>query len=440
MVAVLVVALVVSVTGGKQTISLKANDGEEIATVTWDGFSETVASTDSKYDEYIAVAISHAVDVIEKENGLSEDKAENYLFKNITEIKTNLDKKTLDEITEAYKKQELTEDTVCYMATTDLHGKLTAVFSNSNESLGSISKTYAGSTIKPISVYAPAIESGVANWSSTFIDSPVTRVQGENGEFEDWPVNSNNQYTEKEMLLTDALAHSTNTVAVKLLQELGVSKSIEILEKDYGINVDYEKAKIEGTDETEVLGNIALGYLYNGVSAIDMAGYYQVFANGGKYCAPTAIDELFENGKSVYKSQYEEKQIITLETSVIMNEMLQRVVKYGTGKDARIQGKDVGGKTGTTSGNADNWFVGYTTDYTCAVYHSFSPNGNQCPEIFKNAFENKEQINEYYPVTNKLVRDFYCEESGLLRSNNCLFSSRGFYFEDQEIPQCDKCE
>ncbi len=443
-IAVFVVALVgilvAASFGGEQNIIIKASDGEEIGSVSWSGFSATITATDEKYTEYVMVAFNHAIDIFEKEKALSETEAEKQLFKNVTEIKTNLDKNTLDEIINGYEKQKLESDTDCYIATTDLHGKLTAVFSNNTEALGSMSKTYAGSTIKPISVYAPAIEGGKANWSTTFVDSPVTKIQEENGEFSDWPVNSNGRYTEKEMLLTDALAHSTNTIAVKLLQGIGVEKAIDVLENDYGINVDYEKTKIEGTDETEVLGNIALGYLYSGVSAIDMAGYYQPFANGGMYCAPTAVDELLKNGEIVYKSQYEEKRVFSLETSVIMNEMLQLVVKYGTGEAARIKGQDVGGKTGTTSGNADNWFVGFTPYFTCAVYHSFSSEGNQCPEIFKAAFENKEAINEAYPESKRITREFYCEESGLLRGNNCVFSSRGYYTVGQQLARCDKCQ
>ena len=443
-IAVFVVALVgvlVAVSfGGEQNIAIKANDGEEIATASWDGFSTTVTATDEKYTEYAMVAVNHAIEIFVNENDLSEAQAEKHLFKNVTEIKTNLDKATFDEIAQGYEKQQLESGINCYIATTNLHGKLTAVFSNGGEALGSMAKTYAGSTIKPISVFAPAIESGKAHWSTTFVDSPVSKTIDENGRASDWPVNSNGQYTEKEMLLTDALANSTNTIAVKLLQSVGVEKSINILENDYGINVDYEKTKIEGTDETEVLGNIALGYLYNGVSAIDMAGFYQPFANGGTYCKPTAVDELLKNGKSVYKSQYEEKRVFSLETSVIMNEMLQLVVKYGTGEEARIKGQDVGGKTGTTSGNADNWFVGFTPDFTCAVYHSFSSEGNQCPEIFKNAFENSELKNQEYPESNKIVREFYCEKSGLLRGNNCVFSSRGYYTEGQRLARCDKCQ
>lgn len=443
-IAVFVVALVGALVafsfGGEQNISIKANDGEEIGTASWNGFSTAVTATDEKYTEYVMVAVNHAIEIFVNENDLSEAQAEKHLFKNVTEIKTNLDKATFDEIAQGYEKQKLESGTNCYIATTDLHGKLTAVFSNGAEALGSMSKTYAGSTIKPISVYAPAIESGKANWSSVFIDSPVTKIREDNGEMSDWPVNSNNQYTQEDMLLTDALANSTNTIAVKLLQALGVQNAIDVLENDYGINVDYEKTKIEGTDETEVLGNIALGYLYNGVSAIDMAGYYQPFANGGTYCKPTAVDELLKNGEVVYKSQYEEKRVFSLETSVIMNEMLQLVVKYGTGEEARIKGIDVGGKTGTTSGNADNWFAGFTPDFTCAVYHSFSSEGNQCPEIFKNAFENSELKNQEYPESNKIVREFYCEKSGLLRGNNCVFSSRGYYTVGQRLARCDKCQ
>ena len=143
-----------------------------------------------------------------------------------------------------------------------------------------------------------------------------------------------------------------------------------------------EETIISQYGEEEVLGNLGMGYLREGVSPVDMAGYYQIFANGGKYYKPTAIYEIKDNsGKSIYKRNVSINQVIEKSTADIMNLLLQEVVsENGTGKDAMIDGLAVGGKTGT--GEKGNWFVGFTPEYTCAVWHSTQLEKNYGCKIF----------------------------------------------------------
>jgi penicillin-binding protein 1A len=124
----------------------------------------------------------------------------------------------------------------------------------------------------------------------------------------------------------------------------------------------------------------------------------------------------------------------------IMNKMLQLVVRGGTGEKANIKGVKVGGKTGTTSGNADNWFVGFTPEYTCAVWHSTLTSGNIAPDIFADVFEGIEVENNNYPHIGNVISKPYCQLSGKLRGNGCKFINRGYYASNNLPEICDECK
>ncbi len=422
------------------TIALKDSEGSSFATAAYDGYDVTYTVNNDYEKEYAATVIEEAKNIfIEKENVKSEDACK-YIFKNITEIKTNYKPSVQAAVNKAYEEYEDLTTASCTMAVTDLNGKLVAVFSNGKGEFLSLKKTYAGSTIKPLSVYAPAIESGKYNWSYTVVDEPVKKVKEADGSLTEWPVNSDGKYTGKNVTLADGLAFSTNTVAVRLLQDLGVKESVEILEKNYGINVDFEKNKLQSLGEDEILGNIALGYLYGGVNVTDMAGYYQAFPQGGKYAEPCAIDEILKDEDVIYKSEYSSKEVMSKETAAIMNKMLQRVVSVGTGTGARLKGIMAGGKTGTTSGNADNWFVGYTPEYSCAVYHSNIKDGNICSEVFGSVMGNIEHTEKDFSDKVNIETKLYCEKSGLLRGDKCIYCNKGYYLNSQNSAKCKECK
>ena len=441
---VLIAVAVVLVLGSafKETgsIALKDSKGEEFATASWDGY-DIIYTVDNEYEQaYAEYVTEEAKNILVEAKKTDADNENDYIFKNITSINTNYNPETQKLLKASYDKNKKLLAAECAMAVTDLNGKLIAVFSNGTEENLALRKTYAGSTIKPLSVYAPAIDSGKFNWSYAIEDSPVKQVQEQDGSLSDWPTNSDGRYTNKNMCLVDALAFSTNTVAVKLLQEYGVENSVKILDETYGMSVDFEKDKMNSVGEDEILGNIALGYLYEGVSVVDMAGYYQVFATGGKYTAPKAVDEIFDENGSVYKSEYTSVKAMKTETAQIMNKMLKKVVTVGTGVEANIDNVNVVGKTGTTSGNADNWFVGVTPEYSCAVWHSAIDDGNICPEVFAGIFESVEGTVEDFPGSGKIEAKLYCEKSGLLRGEKCIYCNKGYYLKTENLAQCEECK
>ncbi len=438
-VVILLAILMTTVLKTDKSILIKDSKGEAFAVAKWDGVKESFETDDQFMQTYASIAFEEVESIIAKQENLTEKKIKKYIFNNVTEIRTNFDKGAFLKLKSACEQQSF-EGTACEIAISDLNGKLIAVFSVGNkENPLSLSKNYVGSAIKPLSVYAPALESGKYNWSSVLVDSPVSKIQEEDGNLSDWPVNADNSYSYEKEIIVDSLINSTNTVAVKLLQGVGVSKSMDALERNYGFNLDYERQKIESTDETEVLGNIALGYVYSGATVVDMAGNFQPFANGGVHTVPVAVDEILNDDQVLHKEKYINKRVLSESTAEIINKMLQMVVRRGTGKNAAVNGLKVGGKTGTTSGNQNNWFVGFTPDYTCAVWHSFSEKGNVAPDIFADVFENVKPINNDFPHKNGVISKVYCKKSGKLKSENCGSTSRGYYVHNKLPEACDEC-
>ena len=202
-----------------------------------------------------------------------------------------------------------------------------------------------GSSFKPI-VYAAAIHKG---WGPTdrVEDTPVTIGK--------WsPKNYGNKYRGA-MPLYKALALSSNVVAVKLIQDVGIPNVIDMA-KALGITTPLTH------DYTISLGS-------NGVKLYDMVVVYGNFANGGYKVKPYAIERIeTQRGRVVYKAKRTRiTKVLDKETAGIMTALLRKVITIGTGKGADI-GKPMGGKTGTTNDNKDAWFIGYTPDIVTGVF------------------------------------------------------------------------
>jgi len=212
------------------------------------------------------------------------------------------------------------------------------------------SKRQTGSVFKPI-VYLAALEAGYQR-ASVVNDRPTR--------FNKWkPKNYKNKYRGKIDLET-ALSVSSNVVAVKLMGSVGVNKTIETA-KRLGLGGNFSKDL-----------SLALGTTEQ--SLMDMTAAYVPFANGGRGVVPFVITKISTvQGKVLYQSrQLNLGQVMAARHVNEMNGMLRRVVRTGTGKQARIISArghhDFAGKTGTTQNFKDGWFVGYSSYYIAGVW------------------------------------------------------------------------
>ena len=205
-----------------------------------------------------------------------------------------------------------------------------------------------GSAMKPF-VYLAAIQSGKTP-GSIIDDSPV--------DFNGWRPQNYERNFEGNITYRYALQHSRNVPAVKIADEVGMSRIIDLAKK-MGITTL--------TDDDNNLST-ALGGLTHGVSPLEMAQAYGVLANGGIKVQPTAIVKIVDrNGQVVEENSIQEKRVVEEKDAAIITNMLESVINGGTGGNAAI-GRPAAGKTGTTDDSKDAWFVGYTPDLVAAVW------------------------------------------------------------------------
>ena len=225
-------------------------------------------------------------------------------------------------------------------------------------------KLQPGSAIKPILAYGPAVE--YLNWGSDHIIND-SKIQGT------FIQNWDRQY-HGNITINNALMMSYNIPAVKTYQEVGFDRV-----KQYASRV--------GMSVTDDSLTTPIGGSGDGYSPLQMAAAYVPFSNNGYYATPKAIKKVYDSEGSEIKSFSidDRKQVIKDSTAYIMTSMLRNVVN-GTATSSRISGADMAVKTGTTTfGEAeaekynfdinnyskDSWVVGYTSNYTLAVWQGF---------------------------------------------------------------------
>jgi penicillin-binding protein 1A len=158
--------------------------------------------------------------------------------------------------------------------------------------------------------------------------------------------------------LKDALAYSINIPAVKLLQQVGIDDVINQSIK-MGIPLDPQLDRNLA---------IALGGLTRGVTPLQLATAFSVWANGGLLVKPIAIKLIKDkDGNIVYTSDIKSDRVMDKNVADTITWMLENVIRYGTGTRADC-GYPAAGKTGTTSDYRDAWFVGFTKQFTTCVW------------------------------------------------------------------------
>lgn len=224
-----------------------------------------------------------------------------------------------------------------------------------------------GSAFKPF-VYLTALQHDMTP-DTTMDDKPVT--------YGGWsPKNAGGSYSGT-MTLSDALAHSVNTIAVQLADEVG-TKNIIANAKKMGITT------LDAKDDNLAM---ALGGLTKGVTPLEMASAYGTFANKGVHVKPTAIVKILDrNGNVLEDASTLEKEetktrVMSEREAYEMTTMLEGVIDHGTGTAAAI-GRPAAGKTGTTDDNKDAWFVGYTPDIVTAVWIGDDTGSHSLGEVY----------------------------------------------------------
>lgn len=333
------------------------------------------------------------------------------------------------------------------MAITDYNGAVRAVAGGTagnllyNRALSV--KRQIGSTIKPFSVYAPAVEAGKIHFSSLIPDEPI--AINKDGQIVLWPDNYDG--VEGGMVtVTQALQVSKNTAAVQVCRAMGEQTVYEFLrDKLLFTNLNGE--------EDNNLSALALGYLSDGITLDKLSSCYTIFGNGGTYEQPYLYEKLCSaEGEMIVKSAHKGVKAVSTQTADIMNHLLiNNVIQpQALAKEAAIDGIEVAGKTGTVGADGEvkcQYFVGMTPEYIGAVWIGFDEeeerlnlkNYLQVTQIWKNIFQDISCEKTAFDRDSTVEKRMYCEKSGNLASPSCENVQEGWYSVDNLPGICTEC-
>jgi penicillin-binding protein 1A len=342
-------------------------------------FSTTDANK-MNYEYFSRPVITQVTEDLMKQYSISKEEAQSRLMYDGLQIHTTMNttmqnesQKLIDEAIKSNKKNnpELQASTVIIDYRT---GEVKTIIGGSS---GQGPMTYnraasmsflkpPGSSIKPLTVYGPAIDTKIATASTIIEDSPLTDELAKKIGSKDNPYNPRNSpniyrgYT----TLRDNLKFSVNVAAVKLVDMIDIKTSVSYGKK-FGLQLDDE--------DTKYFSAMALGQLnggaYFGTNPLTMASAYGTFGNNGMLTAPRLYTEVTDgSGKVLLQTKYDPKPVLSPQSAYIMYDLLKGAVQGGTGTRAAFGNMSVAGKTGTSSDSKNLWFVGLTPYYSAAVW------------------------------------------------------------------------
>ena len=289
-----------------------------------------------------------------------------------------------------------------------------------------------GSTIKPLAVYAPALEMGLITPATVYDDTPFTFGSSP------WPKNEDDTYHGLTNILT-AMKRSTNTVAVKVLDDVGLDYAYHYAVNDMHLDTLVDEYELNGVNYTDKsYWSLALGGMVRGVTIRDLTAAYASIENKGTYReARTYTKVLDSDGNVVLDNTQSSNENMSEKTAYYLTYMMEETVKDGTGQEAQVPGIDTAGKTGTTSDDKDRWFAGYTSYYTGVVWCGYdqpqevvleddsieNPASVLFNKVMTKVHEGKQ--NKAFEKPTSVIDVEVCQDSGNLVNDWCTKDIRG---------------
>lgn len=296
------------------------------------------------------------------------------------------------------------------------------------------SQRQPGSSIKPIAVYLPALDNGFT--AASVIDD--TPYYNHNGEL--WPRNWYKGYTGLNTLRR-SVQQSINVNSVKLLEAVGIDTSKEYLTRMGIINKDNpsEDSFVERTENKsnndENLSALGLGGMTKGLTPLEITAAYGAIANQGTYNEPISFTKILDkDGNVIYEGNPHKNKVVSPEVAYIMTDILKSTVNEGIAGRARLSKMPAAGKTGTTTDQADIWFVGYTPYYVTGVWIGndspaikLSKGSSMAAQLWNNIMTKAHEGLEYknFESPGNIVTAEICTQSGKLATELCARDPRG---------------
>lgn len=338
------------------------------------------------------------------------------------------------------------------MTIMDYKGRVVAIVGGAGEKTTNRSNNRAvsairqpGSSIKPLSIYAPAIEGNYITWSSKI------KNYGIMWDGEIWPKNYGHNAGGANSYVTAqyALQQSYNTVPAQLLMMMGFDTSYNFVTDKFHITTLNEKI------DRYIPSPLATGGTTGGVTTLQMTAAFAAFGNGGKYYKPYSYYKVTDStGENIILQSNPDadcEQIMSPETAYIMNEMMRTVMTQGTGRGCGVKGFTTFGKTGTSGTSDDSydrWCVAGTPYYVSAVWFGYDTqkvlhvSGNPAGSIYKTVMDRIHKNlapKSFETYTDQVVQRTYCTVSGLLAGDGCYSKGTGWYKASNLPATCASC-
>jgi penicillin-binding protein 1A len=233
-------------------------------------------------------------------------------------------------------------------------GEVLAMIGGSSYERGDFNRVLAakrqpGSAFKPF-IYGAALRSGRYTAASLIEDSPEI--------YEKWrPTNYERDVYRGEIRMRVALTHSVNTIAIKLLDAVGIDAAIEF-------------ARLCGI-ESELEPNLSLALGTGEVTPFELMRGYLTLARGGSRIEPVFIRSIEVPGSEPWTPTREAEQVLDGGLVFVLASMMRSVVEEGTGTKAKQLGVPIAGKTGTAAESRDAWFAGFTEELVAIAWVGF---------------------------------------------------------------------
>lgn len=232
-----------------------------------------------------------------------------------------------------------------------------------------------GSSIKPLAVYGPALDTNAITLATVIDDAPYN-YSGANGK----PVTNFTKGQYKGLMtVREAILRSQNIPAVKILTQITPQVGFNYLEQFGLSNLVSPENSVNGNHD--VVQSLALGGMTYGVTNVDMSAAYATIANGGVYTKPIYYTKVCDNkGNVIIDNQTPETHTVLKSTTAwLLTNAMSSVITdpAGTGKAAALSNQPVAGKTGTTQNETDKWFCGFTPYYTASIWLGYDDNSKK---------------------------------------------------------------
>lgn len=395
-------------------------------------------SSSSSYPAYMDNYLKEVIEQVEEETGYN-------LLTTGMDVYTNVDTEAQKKLWDIYNTDEYVNypddemqvaSTVIDVNTGKVIAQLGSRHQSSNVSFGTNQAVETnrdwGSTMKPISDYAPALEhEEYTSTAATITDEPYNFPHSSTP-FYNWDRSYYGSIT-----MTYAIQQSRNVPAVKALEKVGLKKAKKFLN---GLGIDYP----EMVYANAISSNTSVSSNKYGASSEKMAAAYAAFANGGTYYKPSYVNRVVFSDGTTKEFDSEGTRAMKATTAYMMTDMMKTVLMSGIGTNAAISGVYQAGKTGTSNYSdnelnkltknssyssivmPDESFVGYTPEYAMAVWTGYS---NRLTPVLDNgiqvATDVYRQMMLYLANNNNSGHTDWTQPSGLYRSGSYLYLNNG---------------